>query len=177
MTRERELLISWMGRLLTYRTVRFQLSLLWRFPLLSEHHFCFCFHCFFHLLTILFFCSAQLQVRAQLLVSLVGEAAAASSPGRFQAPPQRSHAPQSLHNWIKFIDIDSNPHRVFRVHPSTMQFEKERGNNHYSVIGILDGFDLDKPLDHHDNKPLYEPWDTSVDFLIALGCIMKGLWR
>ncbi len=58
---------------------------------------------------------------------------------------------------IKFVDIDSNPHRVFRVHPSTMQFEKERGNNHYSVVGILDGFDLEKPLDEEDSEPLYEP--------------------
>jgi len=63
---------------------------------------------------------------------------------------------------IKFVDIDSTSQRVFKVHPSKMWFEKERGNNHYSVIGILDGFDFEKPLDHEANKPLYEPWDTSV---------------
>ena len=28
----------------------------------------------------------------------------------------------------------------------------------------MDGFDFEKPLDHDDNKLLYEPWDTSVDF-------------
>ena len=55
-----------------------------------------------------------------------------------------------------------------------MWFGKELGNNHYSVIGILDEFGLDKPLDHHDNKPLYELWDTSV-FFIVLGCITKGV--
>ena len=71
-------------------------------------------------------------------------------------------------------DIDSTHHRVFKVHPSTMWFEKERGNNHYSVIGILDGFDLDKPLDHHDNKPLYEPWDTSVDFYECVKLYYEG---
>ena len=75
---------------------------------------------------------------------------------------------------IKYIDIDSTPHRVFKVHPSTMWFEKERGNNHDSVIGILDGFDLDKPLDHHDNKPLYEPWDTSVDFFDCVRMYYEG---
>ena len=53
---------------------------------------------------------------------------------------------------IKFVDMDSTPQRVFRVHPSTMQFEKERGNNHYSVVGILDGFDLETPLDQEDNS-------------------------
>jgi hypothetical protein len=75
---------------------------------------------------------------------------------------------------IKFFDIDTTPHRVFKVHPSTMWFEKERGNNHYSVIGILDGFDLEKPLDHDDNKPLYEPWDTSVDFYECVKMYYEG---
>lgn len=75
---------------------------------------------------------------------------------------------------IKYIDIDSTPHRVFKVHPSTMWFEKERGNNHYSVIGILDGFDLEKPLDHDDNEPLYEAWDTSVDFFDCVRLYYEG---
>jgi hypothetical protein len=75
---------------------------------------------------------------------------------------------------IKFFDIDTTPHRVFKVHPSTMWFEKERGNNHYSVIGILDGFDFEKPLDHDDNKPLYEPWDTSVDFYECVKMYYEG---
>ena len=78
---------------------------------------------------------------------------------------------------IKFVDIDSTPHQVFRVHPSTMQFEKERRNNHYSVVGILDGFDLEKPLDQEDNKPLYKPWDTSADFYESMKIIMKGSQR
>jgi len=75
---------------------------------------------------------------------------------------------------IKFVDIDTTPHRVFKVHPSTMWFEKERGNNHYSVVGILDGFDLEKPLDQEDNKPLYEPWDTSVDFYECVKMYYEG---
>jgi hypothetical protein len=75
---------------------------------------------------------------------------------------------------IKFVDIDSTPHQVFRVHPSTMQFEKERENNHYSVVGILDGFDLEKPLGREDNKPLYEPWDTSADFYECVKMYYEG---
>jgi hypothetical protein len=75
---------------------------------------------------------------------------------------------------IKFIDIDSNPHRVFRVHPSTMQFEKERGNNHYSVVGIMDGFDLEKPLDEEGNHSLYEPWETSPDFYECVKLYYEG---
>ena len=55
-----------------------------------------------------------------------------------------------------------------------MWLEKERGNNHYSVIGILDGFDFEKPLDHDDNKPLYEPWDTSVDFFECVKLYYEG---
>jgi hypothetical protein len=63
---------------------------------------------------------------------------------------------------------------VQKVHPSTMWFEKERGNNHYSVIGILEGFDFEKPLDDDDNTPLYEPWDTSVDFFDCVKAYYEG---
>ena len=58
-----------------------------------------------------------------------------------------------------------------------MQFEKERGNNHYSVVGILNGFDLEKSLDQEDNKLLYKPWNTLRTFMSVWRCIMKQAQR
>jgi hypothetical protein len=55
-----------------------------------------------------------------------------------------------------------------------MWFEKEYGNNYYSVIVILDGFAFENLLDHNDNKLMYEPWDTSVYFYECVKMYYKG---
>ncbi|KAL3798023.1 hypothetical protein ACHAW5_002626 [Stephanodiscus triporus] len=75
---------------------------------------------------------------------------------------------------LKWFDQDSTPQRVFTAHPTKMQFEKVRGNNHYTVFGTLEGYDDSKSDDDLENIEFWEPWEFFDDFYDAVCLYYEG---
>ena len=75
---------------------------------------------------------------------------------------------------LKWFDQDSTPQRVFTAYPTKMQFEKVRGNNHYTVFGTLEGYDDSKLDNDPANIEFWEPWEFFDDFYDAVCLYYEG---
>ena len=63
---------------------------------------------------------------------------------------------------LRWLDRD-NGFRLCVAHPSSMFFEKRRGNNKYLIFATYARYDLDKPLEQQKDK--FDGWPkTNIDF-------------